>query len=76
VFASCVHPQIIGQAHNMLWYEKLIEHIAGHDGVWFATCDEIARAWVDDEEDKRLMSLPDVRGVEAPPADSSFARQG
>ncbi|GAB3397523.1 polysaccharide deacetylase family protein [Amycolatopsis echigonensis] len=76
VFASCVHPQIIGQAHNMLWYERLIEHIVARDGVWFATCDEIAQAWVDDEEDERLKALPDVRGVEPAPADSSWARQG
>lgn len=75
VYATCVHPQIIGQAHHMMWYEKLIQHIVSHDGVWFATCDEIARAWVDDEEDERKMALPDVRGVEPAPADSSWARQ-
>ena len=28
VFVSCVHPQIIGQARHMLWYERLIEYIA------------------------------------------------
>jgi peptidoglycan/xylan/chitin deacetylase (PgdA/CDA1 family) len=74
VYATCVHPQIIGQAHHMMWYERLIEHIASKDGVWFATLDEITAAWVDDEEDLRLQALPDVRGVEAPPSDSSFAR--
>jgi hypothetical protein len=73
VFASCVHPQIIGQAHHMLWYERLIQHIAGKDGVWFATCDEIAQSWVDDDRDRELMALPDVRGVEPPPADSNWA---
>lgn len=74
-FVSCVHPQIIGQAHHMLWYEKLVDHIASKDGVWFATCGEIAEAWVDDVEDQKLMALPDARGVEPPPADSQWAQQ-
>lgn len=72
VFASCVHPQIIGQAHHMLWYERLLEHIAEKDGVWFATCREIAAAWVDDDEDVRQMKADDRRGVEPTPADSGF----
>lgn len=74
VFATCVHPQIIGQAHHMLWYEKLVEHISGHEGVWFATIEEIAGAWVDDETDEARFALPDVRGVEPAPADSGWAR--
>jgi hypothetical protein len=58
----------------MLWYGRLAEYIAGNDGVWSATCDEIARCWVDDKEDMRQMELPDVRGVQTPSPDSSFAR--
>jgi peptidoglycan/xylan/chitin deacetylase (PgdA/CDA1 family) len=73
VYVSCVHPQIIGQAHHMLWYERLIEYIASKDGVWFATCDQIADAWVDDDEDRALMAQEDVRGVEPAPADSGWA---
>ena len=73
VYVSCVHPQIIGQAHHMLWYERLIEYIASKDGVWFATCDQIADAWVDDDEDRALMARDDVRGVEPAPADSGWA---
>lgn len=72
VFATCVHPQIIGQAHHMLWYERLVEYIAGHEGVWFATIEEIAEAWVDDETDEKKFALPDVRGVEPTPADSGW----
>ena len=71
-FAMAVHPQIIGQAHHMMMFERLIQHIDGHDGVWYATCEEIARAWVDDDEDKRQMELEDVRGVEPAPPDSGF----
>lgn len=61
IFISCVHPQIVGQAHHMLWYERLIEHMASKEGVWFATTDEIADRWVDDEQDIANMALPDTR---------------
>jgi peptidoglycan/xylan/chitin deacetylase (PgdA/CDA1 family) len=72
-FASAVHPQVIGQAHHIVAFERLIEYIASKDGVWFATCEEIAAAWEDDDEDRRLMELPDVRGVEPPPPGSGWA---
>ncbi|MEA2583145.1 MAG: hypothetical protein QOF33_1230 [Thermomicrobiales bacterium] len=72
-FASAVHPQVIGQAHHIVAFERLIEYIASKDGVWFATCEEIADAWEDDDEDRRLMELPDVRGVEPPPPGSGWA---
>jgi hypothetical protein len=68
-----VDAQCLGQAHHMLRYERLVEYIAGHDGVWFATIEEIARAWVDDETDEARFALPDVRGVEPAPADSGWA---
>lgn len=69
LYAMALHPQIIGQAHHMLMLERLVEHIKGHDGVWFATCDEIARTWVDDESDRQKMSLPDARGIAPMPDD-------
>lgn len=72
VYAMALHPQIIGQAHHMMMLERLIEHIKSHDGIWFTTCEEIAKAWEDDEEDKRLMALPDARGVEKMPADYNW----
>jgi peptidoglycan-N-acetylglucosamine deacetylase len=71
-FASAVHPQVIGQAHHILAFERLIEYIAGKDGVWFATCAEIAECWEDDDDDRREMELDDVRGVEAPPVGSGW----
>jgi peptidoglycan/xylan/chitin deacetylase (PgdA/CDA1 family) len=72
IYAMALHPQIIGQAHHMIMLEKLVEHIKSHDGVWFATCEEIAKAWEDDDEDRRLMALPDARGVEKMPADYNW----
>jgi hypothetical protein len=71
-YAVAVHPQIIGQAHHMMWFERLIEHITSKDGVWFATCAEILDAWVDDDEDRRLMNMEDARGVEQAPVGSGF----
>jgi hypothetical protein len=71
-YAVAVHPQIIGQAHHMMFFEKLIEYIASKDGVWFATCAEIFDAWVDDDEDRRLMQAEDARGVEEAPVGSGF----
>lgn len=71
-YAVAVHPQVIGQAHHMMWFERLVEYISSKEGVWFATCSEICDAWVDDDEDRRLMEMEDVRGVEQAPAGSGF----
>jgi peptidoglycan/xylan/chitin deacetylase (PgdA/CDA1 family) len=71
-YAIAVHPQIIGQAHHIMFFERLIDYIASKDGVWFATCEEIANAWVDDDEDKRLREMEDVRGVELAPVGSGW----
>lgn len=51
----------------MFLLERLINHIKGHEGVWFASLADIARRWQDDDEDRRRMALPDVRGVEPMP---------
>ena len=66
------NPQVIGQAHHIMAYEKLIEHMKSKEGVWFTTCEEIAKAWEDDEEDLRRMALPDIRGVSPKPDDYNW----
>lgn len=71
-YAVAVHPQVIGQAHHMMWFERLVDYIASKDGAWFCTCEEIARAWEPDEEDKRKFELEDVRGVEEAPVGSGW----
>ena len=71
-FAPVVHPQSIGQAHVIMAYRQLIEYIAQHSGVWFATLAEIAGCWQDDAEDRRLMKLADDRGVDPPPPDANL----
>jgi peptidoglycan/xylan/chitin deacetylase (PgdA/CDA1 family) len=71
-YAVTVHPQVIGQAHHIKWFERLIEYIRSFEGVWFATLGEICDCWVDDDEDLRLMQLPDHRGTDRPPPDSGW----
>jgi peptidoglycan-N-acetylglucosamine deacetylase len=71
-YAVAVHPQVIGQAHHMMWFERLVEYIASKEGTWFATCEEIANVWQTDEEDERLFQLDDVRGVEEAPVGSGW----
>jgi peptidoglycan-N-acetylglucosamine deacetylase len=56
----------------MLMYEQFVEYIAGKEGVWFATCEQIADAWEPDDDDRRKFDLPDVRGVETAPPDSGW----
>lgn len=46
VFTLTMHPQMIGRYHRIRMLDQLIEHIAGHDGVWFATCSEVATDWI------------------------------
>lgn len=60
VYALTLHPQIIGQAHHMIMFERLIEHIKSHEGVWFASLKDVANCWQDDDEDRRKMALPDI----------------
>ena len=37
LFQLTMHPHIIGHRSRMAVLTELLEHIAGHDGVWFAT---------------------------------------
>jgi len=42
VFAMSIHPDVSGRPQTLLMLERLIAHINGHDGVRWATFDEIA----------------------------------
>ena len=42
VFTMTVHPDVSGRPQTLLMHERLIEHINSHDGVRWATFDEIA----------------------------------
>jgi allantoinase len=42
VMALALHPFVAGQAFRTRYIDEALAHIAGHDGVWLATSDEIA----------------------------------
>ena len=44
--AICLHPYLIGVPHRIAGLDEAIGYIAAHDGVWFATGEEIVRAWL------------------------------
>jgi len=45
-----MHPEVIGRYHRLKMLERLIVHIAGHPGVWFATCAEVATDWLEQQK--------------------------
>jgi peptidoglycan/xylan/chitin deacetylase (PgdA/CDA1 family) len=40
-----MHPQVIGRSHRMKMLTDLIKHIKRRNGVWFATCGDVADYW-------------------------------
>jgi hypothetical protein len=42
VMAVALHPFIAGQPFRHRYLDRALQYIAGHDGVWMATSDEIA----------------------------------
>lgn len=52
-FILTMHPQIIGRYHRLKMVETLIQHIARHSGVWFATCSEVVSAWLKNQKTSR-----------------------
>ena len=44
-FILTMHPQIIGRYHRLMMVETLIQKIACHPDVWFATCAEVVDDW-------------------------------
>ena len=45
VMALALHPFVTGQAFRARYLERALAYIAGHEGVWLATADEIAAAY-------------------------------
>jgi peptidoglycan/xylan/chitin deacetylase (PgdA/CDA1 family) len=41
VMALCVHPFSVSQPFRHRYFDQALEYIAGHEGVWLATSDEI-----------------------------------
>ena len=45
VMGIALHPFLIGAAHRIKYLDEALQYIAGHDKVWFATGDEIIKAY-------------------------------
>ena len=46
VMAICLHPFMIGVPHRIGALDGALKYIRSHDGVWFATGEEIVRAYL------------------------------
>jgi len=46
VMALALHPFVTGQAFRAKYLDQALAYIAGHDGVWLTTSDEIAAHYV------------------------------
>jgi peptidoglycan/xylan/chitin deacetylase (PgdA/CDA1 family) len=45
-FTMTIHPDVSGRPQTLLMLDRIIEHINGHDGVRWATFDEIANDYL------------------------------
>jgi allantoinase len=45
--ANCLHPFITGVPHRIRARNEALAYIKGHDRLWFATGEEIVRAYLD-----------------------------
>jgi peptidoglycan/xylan/chitin deacetylase (PgdA/CDA1 family) len=45
VMALCVHPFSVNQPFRHKYFDQALQYIAGHEGVWLTTSDEIAAAY-------------------------------
>jgi peptidoglycan/xylan/chitin deacetylase (PgdA/CDA1 family) len=53
VFTMTIHPDVSGRPQVLLMLERLIEYINGHEGVRWATFDEIADDFIQRNPRKR-----------------------
>jgi hypothetical protein len=42
VMGLSLHPFLIGHPNRLIWLDRALQHIAGHDNVWITTGGEIA----------------------------------
>lgn len=47
VMALCLHPFVSNQPHRQKYLEQALAYIAGHQGVWLTTSDEIAAHYLE-----------------------------
>ncbi|MFF3380593.1 polysaccharide deacetylase family protein [Streptomyces sp. NPDC002680] len=49
IMSFALHPQTIGRANNMVMLERFLDHVTGHDGIWFPPLSQAYDAWSDPE---------------------------
>jgi peptidoglycan/xylan/chitin deacetylase (PgdA/CDA1 family) len=54
VMCIALHPYQIGQPHHVGHLREILDHICRHDGVWFATGDDIAQHYLEHHYDAQL----------------------
>jgi peptidoglycan/xylan/chitin deacetylase (PgdA/CDA1 family) len=70
VLCIALHPYQIGQPHHIGHLREVLDHIAGREGVWFATADEMAHHFLDHHYDEQLAHAQAVQQR----ADETLAR--
>jgi len=60
VFCIALHPYQIGQPHHVGHLREVLDHIAGHEGLWWATGDEIARHFLDHHHDEHVAHAREI----------------
>jgi hypothetical protein len=53
-----LHPFIIGQPYRAKYLDQVLRYIAGHDGVWLTTSDDIADWYLERYYDQAVGSMP------------------
>jgi hypothetical protein len=43
LFVLTLHPHVVGMRSRIIYLDRLVHHIKGKPGVWFATGEQIAR---------------------------------
>lgn len=60
VFCVALHPYQIGQPHHVGHLREVLDHMAGHDGVWWATGDEIAQHFLQHHYDEQVAHAREI----------------
>jgi len=58
VMTLALHPFIIGQPYRAKYLDQVLRYIAGHDGVWLTTSDDIADWYLERHYDQAVASMP------------------
>jgi hypothetical protein len=61
VFCIALHPYQIGQPHHIGHLRQILDHIASHAGVWFATANDIAEHYLANHYDTQLTHAQEVQ---------------